>query len=74
MNGPCEEYAKIREYLKKQYPNEYYMYVDLEVRHKAMNEANKLNKNDFKDAGLYYKAWNKKFKNEREKIVRGMGL
>ena len=74
MNGPCEEYAKIREYLKKDYPKEYYLYVDKEVRKKAMNEAYKLNKDDFENDGLYYKAWNKKFKNEREKIVRGMGL
>ena len=74
LNGPCEKYAEIRNYLKNHYPKEYYLYVDLKVRKKAMNEAYKLNKDDFENDGYYYKAWNKKFKSERENIVRGMGL
>lgn len=74
INGSCEVYGEIREYLKQHYPEEYYLYVDLEVRHKAMNEANKLREKDYENMNLYYKAWSKKFKNERKNIVRGMGL
>lgn len=39
-----------------------------------MNEANKLREKDYENMNLYYKAWSKKFKNERKNIVRGMGL
>ena len=70
LNGPCEKYAEIREYLKKNYREEYYMYVDLKVRKKAMNEANKLNENDFEDMKKYYRAWDKSFKQERKKLTQ----
>ena len=72
MNGPCEVYGEIREYLKHHYPKEYYLYVDLEVRHKAMNEANKLKKKDYENMKLYYKEWSKVFKSERKKLTKKM--
>ena len=70
LNGSCEGYAKIRNYLKNHYPKEYYLYVDIEVRKKAMNEANKLNENDFEDMKKYYRAWDKVFKQERKKLTK----
>ena len=35
-----------------------------------MNEANKLNENDFEDMKKYYRAWDKVFKQERKKITK----
>ena len=70
LNGPCEVYAKVREYLKKDYPEEYYLYVDLKVRKKAMRAANKLKKKDYENKKLYYKEWDKVFKQERKKLTQ----
>ena len=70
LNSPCPKCEEVREYLKKDYPEEYYMYVDLKVRKKAMRAANKLKKKDYENMKLYYKEWDKVFKRERKKITK----
>ena len=67
LNANDDDYKRIRNFLKKWYAYEYYLYVDLKIS----EEAKKI----FKDKAHnkeFYRTWNKIYMAEKKRIIKNI--